>query len=113
MAERTQYTPGTFSWTDLTTTDQDAAKAFYMELLGWEACDRPVGEEMLYSMMLLDGKTVAAISPQPEQQREAGAPPMWNSYVTVRSADEALARAAQLGAVVHAPAVDVLERGGA
>ena len=111
MGERTQYTPGTFSWTDLTTTDQDAAKAFYMELFGWEADDRPVGESMVYSVMLLDGKSVAAISPQPEQQREAGAPPMWNSYITVRSADEALARAGQLGATVHAPAFDVLDAG--
>ena len=31
MGERTSYTPGTFSWTDLTTTDQDGAKAFYSE----------------------------------------------------------------------------------
>src|ERR1700740_1818683 len=111
MAERTQYTPGTFSWTDLTTTDQEAAKAFYMELFGWEADDRPVGEEMVYSMMLIDGKSVAAISPQPEQQREAGAPPMWNSYITVRSADEALSRAGQLGGTVHAPAFDVMDAG--
>ncbi|MEA2398499.1 MAG: uncharacterized protein QOK25_2055, partial [Thermoleophilaceae bacterium] len=37
MGERTQYTPGTFCWTDLSTTDQDAAKAFYAALFGWEA----------------------------------------------------------------------------
>jgi predicted enzyme related to lactoylglutathione lyase len=111
MAERTKYAPGTFSWTDLTTTDQDGAKSFYMELFGWEAEDRPAGEGIVYSMMKLDGEDVAAISPQPEQQREAGAPPMWNSYITVRSADEALSRAAQLGATVHAPAFDVFDAG--
>ena len=111
MAERTNYAPGAFSWTDLTTTDQEGAKAFYMALFGWEADDRPIGEEMVYSMMQLDGEDVAAISPQPQQQREAGAPPMWNSYITVRSADEALSRAAQLGATVHAPAFDVLDAG--
>jgi predicted enzyme related to lactoylglutathione lyase len=111
MAERTTYTPGTFSWTDLTTTDQDAAKAFYGELFGWEADDQPVGDGIVYSMMKLGGKDVAAISPQPEQQREAGAPPVWNSYITVRSADETLARAAELGATVHAPAFDVLDAG--
>ena len=111
MGERTQHTPGTFSWTDLTTTDQDAAKAFYTPLFGWEADDRPVGEGVVYSMMLKDGKAVAAISPQPQQQRDAGAPPMWNSYVTVESADDALARAAELGATVHAPAFDVMDAG--
>jgi uncharacterized protein len=111
MGERTTYTPGTFSWTDLTTTDQDAAKAFYGELFGWEAMDFPVGEGVVYSMMRIGGKDVAAISPQPEQQRDAGAPPVWNSYITVESADAALERAKGLGATVHAPAFDVMEAG--
>jgi predicted enzyme related to lactoylglutathione lyase len=111
MAERTKYTPGTFSWTDLTTTDQEGAKTFYSELFGWEADDQPVGDDIYYSLMKLDGQDVAAISPQPEQQRDAGAPPVWNSYITVESADEALERAKQLGGTVHAPAFDVMDVG--
>ena len=111
MAERTRYTPGTFSWTDLTTTDQEAAKAFYSELFGWEATDMPVGDGITYSMMRLDGNDVAAISPQPQQQRDAGVPPVWNSYVTVESADQALEQARQLGGTVHAPAFDVMDAG--
>jgi predicted enzyme related to lactoylglutathione lyase len=111
MGERTRYTAGTFCWADLTTTDQDAAKAFYRDLLGWEAEDMPVGEGAFYSMMRMEGKDVAAIAPQPEQQREAGAPPLWNSYVSVESADAAVARAKELGADVHAPAFDVMQAG--
>jgi predicted enzyme related to lactoylglutathione lyase len=111
MAERTTYAPGTFSWTDLTTTDQDAAKDFYGALFGWEAVDFPVSDGVVYSMMRIDGKDVAAISPQPQQQRDAGVPPTWNSYITVESADDALERAKQLGATVHAPAFDVMEAG--
>lgn len=111
MGERTRYTPGTFSWTDLTTTDQEAAKSFYSGLFGWEAQDNPVGDGIVYSMMLLDGKAVAAISPQPTSQRDAGAPPAWNSYVTVASADDALERAKHLGAEVPAPAFDVMDAG--
>jgi predicted enzyme related to lactoylglutathione lyase len=111
MGERTQYTPGTFSWADLTTTDQDGAKSFYSSLFGWEAQDNPVGDGIVYSMMLLDGKPVAAISPQPEQQREAGAPPVWNSYITVESADQTLEKVKQLGGSVHAPAFDVMDVG--
>lgn len=107
MGERTQYSPGTFSWTDLTTTDQEGAKAFYGALFGWEANDNPVGDGLYYSMMLLAGSEVAAISTQPQQQRDAGVPPTWNSYITVDSADRALERATQLGATVHAPAFDV------
>ncbi len=111
MGERTKYTPGTFSWTDLTTTDQEAAKQYYAELFGWQANDVPAGEGVTYSMMHLDGKSVAAISPQPPQQRDAGAPPLWNSYITVESADRALERAEQLGATVHAGAFDVFDAG--
>ena len=111
MGTRTEYAPGTFSWTDLTTPDQEAAKRFYSELFGWEADDRPVGEGAVYSMMQLSGQSAAAISPQPQQQRDAGAPPVWNSYVTVESADAALARAGELGGHVHADAFDVLDAG--
>jgi predicted enzyme related to lactoylglutathione lyase len=111
MGERTKYAPGTFSWTDLTTTDQEAAKAFYSELFGWQTEDMPAGEGFNYTMCSLDGKSVAAISPQPQQQRDAGAPPAWNSYITVESADETLERAKNLSATVHAPAFDVLDVG--
>jgi predicted enzyme related to lactoylglutathione lyase len=108
MGERTKYSPGTFSWTDLTASDQDAAKQFYGRLFGWSAVDYPVGEGVVYSMMQLDGKDVAAISPQPQQQAEAGVPPLWNSYVTVESADATADRAQKLGATVHAPPFDVM-----
>ncbi len=113
MAERTDYLPGTFCWTDLGATDQDAAKAFYTALFGWEAEDMPVGDEdgTVYSMMRVDGSDVAAIAPQPPQQREMGAPPAWNSYVSVASADDAAARAAELGATVAGEPFDVLDAG--
>ena len=92
-------------------TDPDGAKAFYSALLGWEADDIPVGEDMVYSMMKLGGKDVAAISAQPQAQREAGVPPVWNSYVSVESADAAAEKAGQLGATVHAPPFDVFDSG--
>jgi uncharacterized protein len=111
VGERTKYTPGTFCWTDLTTTDQAGAKAFYGGLFGWESQDMPVGDGAFYSMQRVGGKDVAAIAPQPEQQRDAGVPPVWNSYVSVDSADAAVERAKELGGTVHAPAFDVMEVG--
>ncbi len=111
MGERTQYTPGTFSWAELSTTDQDAAKTFYTALFGWSYEDNPVAEGVVYSMAKLGAHHVAAISPQPEQQRSAGAPPAWNSYITVENADAALERARELGATVHADAFDVMDAG--
>jgi uncharacterized protein len=111
MGERTQYTPGTFSWADLATSDPDGAKAFYGGLFGWRAEDMPVPGGGYYSMQRIDGKSVAAIAAQPEAQRDAGAPPAWQSYVTVESADAAAKRASELGATVHAPPFDVMEAG--
>lgn len=112
MGERTGYAPGTFCWVELSTTDQAAAKAFYGGLLGWEADDRPVGDGgYVYSMMQVDADNVAAIATQPDQQREAGVPPMWNSYVSVESADTTAERAKELGATVHAPPFDVMDVG--
>ncbi|HWH12004.1 MAG TPA: VOC family protein [Solirubrobacteraceae bacterium] len=112
MGERTQYTPGTFIWADLATTDPDAAKAFYGGLFAWEADDRPVGDGgAVYSMMLRDGHDVAAITAQQEGQREAGVPPMWNSYISVESADATAERATELGASVHAGPFDVVDAG--
>jgi uncharacterized protein len=111
MGDRTQYTPGTFCWTDLTTTDQDAAKSFYGALFGWELIDNPVGDGVYYTMAQLDAKPVGAISSQPEQQREAGVPPAWNCYISVENADETLERAGAIGATIHAPAFDVMDVG--
>ncbi len=111
MGERSEYAPGAFSWVDLSTTDQEAAKTFYAGLFGWAADDQPVGDGVHYSMQEIRGLDVAAISPQPQQQRDAGVPPLWNSYITVASADEAAERAGQLGATVHAPPFDVMDAG--
>jgi uncharacterized protein len=111
MGERTQYTPGTFCWTDLTTTDQAGAKGFYGDLLGWEFEDFPVGQGAVYSMARIDGKDVAAISPQPQAMRETGAPPTWNSYVWVESTDAAAARARELGGRVVTEPFDVMGAG--
>ena len=111
MGERTEYAPGIFSWTDLSTTDPDAAKSFYAALLGWQAEDLPVPGGGVYSMQQLEGKNVAAIAPQPPQQREAGVPPAWQSYITVTSADDAARRAGALGGTVHASPFDVMDAG--
>src|SRR5829696_4744433 len=95
MGERTSYTPGTFSWAELVTSDADAAKAFYTSLLGWEYDDQPISEGQTYSMALRDGDQ----------------PPHWNCYVTVTSADEATAKAKDAGGTVMVEPFDVMEVG--
>ena len=104
MGERTSHPPGTFSWADLATSDADGAKSFYSTLFGWEYEDSPIPGGGVYSMALLDGKAVAALS-------VADQPPHWNCYVTVESADAATARARELGAGVVAEPFDVMDVG--
>jgi predicted enzyme related to lactoylglutathione lyase len=111
MGERTEYTPGTFCWTDLATTDQEAAKTFYAGLFGWDYDDTPVGDGIVYSRASVGGKDVAAISPQPQMMRDMGAPPTWNSYVSVEDADAAAQKAAGLGANVMGEPFDVMDVG--
>ena len=96
MRKRTSYEPGTFSWVELSTTDHEAAKAFYGELLGWDADDQELPDGGVYSMMQVGGQPAAAIQSQPEQQQ--GLPPYWFNYVTVASADETAAKAKEAGA---------------
>lgn len=111
MGERSSYAAGTFCWAELSSPDPAAAKAFYGPLLGWQSHDIPVGEGAVYSIVQVDGLDVAAIAPQPPQQREAGMPPVWSSYVAVQSADATAQHAKDLGGEVHAPPFDVMEAG--
>jgi predicted enzyme related to lactoylglutathione lyase len=114
MPERTSYTQGTPNWVDLPTSDQDAAKAFYAGLFGWTYDDQPMdpeGQGQVYSMAMLRGHQVAAISPQPPELAAAGAPPMWNTYFAVDSADEAAARVEPAGGKVAMAPFDVMDAG--
>lgn len=107
MSERTSYPAGTFSWAELTTSDADAAKAFYAGLFGWEYDERPIpGGGGVYVMALKDGHHAGALFAGEQQQR-----PHWNNYVTVESADAAASRAEELGATVVAPPFDVMDAG--
>jgi uncharacterized protein len=111
MGKRTAYSPGTFSWVELSTTDPEGAKRFYRELFGWAMEDRDAPGGGTYTMPTLEGEAVAGIAPQPEQQRSAGVPPNWFSYVSVADADEIAAKVANLGGAVHAGPFDVGEVG--
>ena len=111
MGERESYAPGTFCWVDLGTTDAAAAKAFYARLFGWEAEDMPVGDGTTYTMLRLRGLDVAALYDQREDERAAGVPPHWSSYISVVDADEVAARVEGLDGKLLAEPFDVLDSG--
>ena len=105
------YTPGTFCWVELGTTDGEAAKKFYTELFGWDSIDNPIGPGMVYTMLKLDGKDVGALYKMPPEMTSNGVPPHWMSYVSVNNADEAAAKAKELGATLMKEPFDVFDVG--
>ncbi len=110
MPERTSYTPGTFSWVDLASSDLEAARVFYSGLFGWEydAQESPMG---VYVMALKNGTPVAGMATLPVEQQEMGVPSMWSSCVSVDSADESAAKAAGLGGTIMMAPMDAMEAG--
>lgn len=111
MTTVTQHAPGTFSWPELSTSNQEAAKKFYTTLFGWTAKDNDIGQGMTYTMLQKDGKDVGALCTLQPEQAKQGVPPNWLSYVAVDSADQAAARVKQLGGQVHMEPFDVFDFG--
>jgi hypothetical protein len=107
----TSYLPGTFCWAELGTTDAAGAKQFYSELLGWSACDTPLDQGRIYSIMQADGRDAAAIYQQGAEERAGKVPPHWLCYVAVASADDAAKRITDAGGAIVAGPFDVFDAG--
>jgi len=105
------HAPGSFCWIELATTDQNAAKAFYEKLFGWQAADTPMGPGEFYTIFNLGGRDVAAAYTMRSEQKSSGMPPNWMLYVAVISADEVATRASTLGGRVCVAPFDVFDFG--
>ncbi len=87
------------------TTDVEAARTFYGDLLGWQFDIGPE-ETGNYSSALLDGRRVAGIFTMPGDH-----PPVWSTYLATTDADATAKAAEAAGArVVQAP-MDVMDLG--
>src|SRR4030095_12146709 len=111
MQETPEYKPGTFCWVELATSDNEAAKTFYTKLFGWTYVDHPMGPDMVYTMLQLNGKDVGALYKLMPDQVSQGVPPNWLSYISVTSADEATEKAKAAGATVLKEPFDVMKVG--
>jgi len=104
-----EHAPGTFCWIELSTTDGPSAKKFYSEVFGWTAEDSPVGPGMVYTMLRLNGNDVGALYEKGEAMKDV--PTVWSSYISVKNADETVAKAKSLGATIFKEAFDVMDVG--
>ena len=99
---------GAISWSELLTSDVDAAKSFYGQLFGWTYADAPV-DDMTYTLVKANGEEVAGIMHTPPDAGQM--PPAWGMYVTVDDVDAAAQKAVALGGKVYLPPQDIPEVG--
>jgi predicted enzyme related to lactoylglutathione lyase len=99
-------TPGAFSWTELLTSDPQAASAFYGKLFGWKFDEMNMGGDGgPYRVAKVGDTAIGGIMKTPAPA--VGMPPMWGVYVTVTDIEATLKQAAALGGKVVAPVMDV------
>jgi predicted enzyme related to lactoylglutathione lyase len=109
MLERDGYVPGVPCWIDTSQPDPEAAVEFYGGLFGWDFEDAmPPGAAGKYFIARIRGGDVAAVGSQPE-----GAPPaaVWNTYIWVESADDAVRKVLDAGGRVVTEPFDVMSAG--
>jgi uncharacterized protein len=96
-------------WVDTAQPDPEAAVKFYGDLFGWEFEDRmPADAPGRYYVAQLRGRDVAAVGSQPEE----GLPtPVWNTYIMVDTADDAVAKVKAEGGTVIMEPFDVTDAG--
>jgi predicted enzyme related to lactoylglutathione lyase len=106
-----RYPPGAFCWVGLAASDPDVAKTFYQGLFGWRPEERVAAGIGEFTTMRLGSKAVALVYRQTAEARAARVPPHWTSFVSVKVADRAEARAAELGGTVVRDSFEVGELG--
>jgi len=97
---------GRFVWYELATTDFEAAKAFYTDVVGWGAHDASMPGRA-YSLFTAGGTSVSGLMPLSEDARKMGLRPSWLGYVAVDDVDAAAERIKELGGAVHVPPTDI------
>ncbi|MEZ5102292.1 MAG: VOC family protein [Thermoleophilia bacterium] len=102
-----QPTPGRFVWHDLMTTDREASKAFYADLLGWSYETWKPGE-LDYPMLDAGGGPFGGMVPLDPGH---GIPCNWQGYVHVADLDAALAHVPAAGGTVFVGATPIPEVG--
>ena len=97
---------GRFVWYELATTDMEAAKAFYTEVVGWGTQDASM-PGMAYTLFTAGGTSISGLMGLSEDARKSGLRPSWLGYVGVNDVDATADRIKELGGAVHVPPTDI------
>lgn len=101
---------GQFVWYELMTTDINAAKEFYGNVVGWNALDSGM-PGMEYWMFASKNGPLAGLMTLPDEVKAMGVPPHWMGYVGVADVDATAAKATELGGNVLVPPTDIPNMG--
>lgn len=104
MSEHAVPAHGTFCWYELGATDDEAAKKFYSELLGWTYKEGDAGG-MNYAEITAGGQPVGGVYKMGPEYGEA--PSHWMAYVAVDDVDASARRVEELGGKVCVPPTDI------
>lgn len=105
MSEHTIPATGAFCWNELGTTDLEAAKKFYTELLGWQLKQSEAAPGMIYNEIIVAGQEVGGMF---QMEAEFGdTPSHWTPYVAVDDVDAKAQQVVELGGKVCVPPTDI------
>jgi predicted enzyme related to lactoylglutathione lyase len=97
--------PGTYSWSELITTDVEASTEFYRAVFGWGVRVNGEGADA-YTEWTVNGRSVGGMM-QRSAPMPAEAAPVWRVYFAVEDTDLAVERIQELGGALVAGPMDV------
>ena len=95
-----------FVWHELTTTNDEAAAAFYRDVVGWRTQDSGL-PGMRYTILCVGDARVGGITTLPAEACSAGVQPGWIGYVGVDDVDSYAKRVVAGGGAVHKEPADI------
>lgn len=98
---------GQFVWYELMTTDTNAAKDFYSDVVGWKTQPFDPENKDAYTMWVASQGPLGGVMTLPDQVKAMGVPPHWMAHVRVANVDETAAKAKSLGGKVYVEPQDV------
>ena len=102
---------GAIGWTELLSTDPNAAIRFFTSLLGVESETATMSDGNEYTVYLRDGIPLAGTMAFPEAIRGMDIPSHWSVYFQVDDVDASFTKAISLGGAVHLAPMDIANVG--
>ena len=97
---------GKFVWYDLMADDIEGAKAFYTDVVGWDARDSEL-RNGAYKVFFAGPEMVGGVMAISDEARVAGARPRWSGYIAVDDVDGVAERAKMAGGEIRRRPEDV------